>query len=281
MRLQVLLSAMNLKTEAYIDTLNITSDAVVVNQTKAQKEASENTAAQSDGSGEILSIERIRRENINGEKQEVVFIESSERGLSRSRNMAIQNATADICILCDNDVEYVPGYDRLILKAFEKNKDADLIVFFIKRKERSAPIFKTERKMGYLSVLKIFSPEIAFRRESVKDIPFHPLFGAGARYFMGEENLFLYECLKRKKKILYVPVQLAELREEESSWFQGYDKRFFVSRGANYAAMSRRFSTLLILQFAIRKRKLYDRETSFQNALKYMLDGKQEYLRSL
>ena len=278
MRLQVLLSAMNLKNEGYIDTLHITSDAVVVNQTGRPEMEKDKAQGPQDGSGEILSIERIKRENTRGDRQEVVFIESSERGLSRSRNMAIANASADICILCDNDVEYRDGYERIILDAFEKNKNADLIVFFIKRKERNAPIFSGERRMGYLSVLKIFSPEIAFRRESVKDIRFDPLFGAGAKYCMGEENLFLYECLKRGKKILYVPVQIAALREEESSWFTGYDKRFFVSRGANYAAMTKSFANLLILQFAIRKRKLYGGETTFRDALKYMLQGKNEYL---
>ena len=230
MRLQVLLSAMNLKNEGYIDTLNITSDAVVVNQTGSSGPGGGGTKKASGGPGGILSIERIRRENLRGERQEVVFIESSERGLSRSRNMAIANASAEICILCDNDVEYVSGYDRLILNAFEENGDADVIVFFIKRKERSVPVFSDRRRMGYLSVLKIFSPEIAFRRESIRDISFHPLFGAGAKYCMGEENLFLYDCLKKGKKIIYAPVMIAELREEESSWFRGYDKNFFISR---------------------------------------------------
>ncbi len=279
MELQVLLSAMNLKNESYVDSLNITSDAVVVNQLSDQSPYAD-TIRDSEGNVTgILSVERIQRENVNGEPQEVVFIESSERGLSRSRNMAIKAARADICILCDNDVEYVENYDRIILKAFEKYKDADVLVFYIKRKEKPVPNFDHEKRMGYYSVLKIFSPEIAFRRENIEDVPFNTLFGAGAKYPMGEENIFLYDCLRKGKKIYYLPVKIAELREEESTWFKGYDKDFFVARGANYTAMSKPFSLALILQFALRKRSLYKDETSLVNAVKFMFEGRRRYLR--
>jgi glycosyltransferase involved in cell wall biosynthesis len=260
MTLQVLLSAMHLKDESYLDTLHVTSDAVVINQCDrtARKEV---------------------RRDVNGHAQQVLYIESTQRGLSRSRNMAIRNARADICILCDNDVEYVDGYEEMILSAFEENPEADLIVFYIRRKEKPVPNYPAKRWMNYLSVMKIFSPEIAFRRKSIEGISFQESFGAGSgKYLMGEENIFLYDWLRSKKKILYMPLMIAELREEESTWFQGYNRRFFISRGAGYAAMSKLFSFVLIWQFAIRKRSLYRSETGFFKALKYMFEGRREYL---
>jgi len=258
-RLQVLLSAMHLENENYIDSLNIVTDAVVINQCDREEKR--------DG----------KREAINGALQKVTYIETLQRGLSKSRNMAIRNATADICILCDNDVEYQYGYEGMILRAFESQPDADIIVFFIKRKERLSPIFDEVKKMNYLSVLKIFSPEIAFRRKSVLDTPFDEEFGAGAKYKMGEENLFLYDCLKKKKKIVYMPIQIAALREEESTWFSGYDKEFFLCRGANYVAMSRWFSHVLIWQFALRKKSLYGKNAGMFKVIKWMYEGRREY----
>ena len=62
MRLQVLLSAMFLKDEGYIDSLNITSDAVVINQCDS-----------------CLERGSVRR-NINGKDQKVVYVETKERG---------------------------------------------------------------------------------------------------------------------------------------------------------------------------------------------------------
>lgn len=263
MGLQVLLSAMHLADENYIDSLNICSDSVVINQCDREcKKLSSHTC-------------------IDGAQKEVTYIETTERGLSKSRNMAISNATADICILCDNDVEYVKGYEQMILDEFEAREDADIIVFYIKRPERLAPNYDAPRKMDYLSVLKIFSPEIAFRRKSVEDVAFMEMFGAGAKYPMGEENIFLYDCLKKKKKIYYVPVKIAELRQEESTWFFGYGKDFFIARGANYAAMSRLFSHVLIWQFALRKISEYKDKISTIDALKYMYKGRRQFYKEM
>ena len=260
MNLQILLSAMFLKDENYIDTLNIKSDTVIVNQcdTEVQR-VSEHTCS-------------------DGTIVKTTYIETKERGLSKSRNMAIANADHDICILCDNDVEYCDGYEEMILSSFNEHPEADLIVFYIKRPERLQPNYSSEKKMGYLSVLKIFSPEIAFRRSSISDVKFMEQFGAGAKYAMGEENIFLYDCLKKGKTILYVPKQIATLREEESTWFKGYGKDFFVARGANYAAMSGFFSHLLIWQFALLKKSLYRDNMTMGAALGAMYKGRKEYL---
>jgi len=259
MSLQVLLSAMFLDDENYIDSLNICSDTVVINQC------------------DKACDKELSHHCIDDATRTVIYVETKERGLSKSRNMAISKATGDICILCDNDVEYVEGYEKLIEKAYEDHPDADIIVFYIKRPERLKPNYDTSRKMDYFSVLKIFSPEISFRRSSIKDISFNELFGAGAKYKMGEENIFLYDCLRAKLKIYYEPVMIAKLRDVESTWFSGYDRDFFIARGANYAAMSRWFSHVLIWQFAIRKTGLYKDKVNFFEAVKIMYQGRRQY----
>lgn len=261
--MNVLLSAMHLENENYIDTLSVCSNAVIINQCDRESEP-------------VIKSHKC----VDGVTRSVTYIETKERGLSKSRNMAIRNASEDICILCDNDVEYLPDYEDKILHAFEEYKDADLIVFYIKRPERLAPNYPKAKRMGYLSVLKIFSPEIAFRKSSIEGISFNEIFGAGAKYKMGEENIFLYDCLKRHKKIMYVPVHIATLRDEESTWFSGYDRDFFINRGANYGAMSIWFSHVLIWQFALRKKSLYVQNISMLQAVRTMYAGRKEYLRS-
>lgn len=263
MKLEVLLSAMHLQDENYIDSLNICSDCVVINQCDRDDKK---------------DVEHVC---IDGTTHKVRYIESTQRGLSKSRNMAIGSSTADICILCDNDVEYVTGYEQLITEEFAKHPEADVIVFYIKRPEKPVPNFPSERKMNYLSVLKIFSPEIAFRRQNISDISFDELFGAGAKYPIGEENIFLYNCLQKGKTILYVPKQIATLREEESTWFKGYTKDFFITRGANYYAMSPLFSHILIWQFALRKISLYKDNLSPIAALMTMYEGRRRYKKEI
>lgn len=259
MRLQVLLSAMHLKDYSYVRTLNITSDTVVINQ------CNENNVKS------IKDFEKV-----------IKFISTTDRGLSNSRNMAIAHATADICILCDNDVEYVPDYERIVISEFKKYLDYDVIVFFIKRNiPESRPYYSRPKRLGYLSTLKVFSPEIAFRRKSIDDkmIRFKTEFGAGAKYAMGEENIFLYDCLKSDLKVLYVPKQIASLRNEESTWFKGYTEKYFLDKGAIFYEMAKCVSFIMILQFAFRKYRLYRHERSLRDALKFMFQGRRQYKR--
>ena len=256
MKFEVLLSAMYLEDYRYINTLNITTDCVVVNQCDTN------------------DVQIIADEGRN-----ITFICTTERGLSRSRNMAIANATADICIFCDNDVEYLPNYEKLIIEQFEKYSEFDIIVFFVKRHNRLRPNYKRVKRMGYLSTMKVSSYEIAFKRKSIvdRDIKFNPQFGAGAKYSMGEENIFLYECLKKGLKVLYVPIQIANLRYEESTWFSGYTRKYFIDRGAIFYEMTNKFSILMIMQFAVRKYKLYKNEMTMRNAIRFMIQGKKQY----
>lgn len=254
MKLDVLLSAMYLKDYQYIDTLNITGDCVVINQCDNNK----------------------KKEVRNG-NQRILYIETTQRGLSKSRNMAIAHAQNEICILCDNDVEYVGDYETIILNEYRKHPDYDVIIFHVESDLTPVPSFKTERKLGYISSCKALSVGISFQRNYIKDIQFNEHIGAGTKYKMGEENAFLFECLRKGLHIHYIPVKIARLRYEPSTWNQGFDKEYLISRGASFYAMTPKYSWLLILQFAIRKYRLYKCNLSFWEAYRYLLNGRNDY----
>ncbi len=256
----VLLSAMHLTDLSIVDELNIRSDAVIINQ---------------------CDRDDILKTDENGRR--LLLFSTKERGLSRSRNEALRQARSgsfdDICIFCDNDCVYEDSAATLIEEAFERNPLADILVFFIRRPERQAPVQKKEGPLSYVGAMKIFSPEIAFRRSSLlkNGLSMDENFGAGARYMMGEENIFLFEAKKRGMKVMYVPVQIAHLKDNESTWFKGYTDDYFRSRGAGYRAMAGRLSFLLIWQFAVRKHSLYKGDNGFFNAVRMMNAGAREY----
>ncbi|MBO6148614.1 MAG: glycosyltransferase family 2 protein [Lachnospiraceae bacterium] len=268
MSLTVLLSAMGLSGLKILDSLSITGNAIVINQCGRE------------------AYEEIKEEN-----RTIKYICSKDTGLSRSRNLALKEAIRgrsaseiadnELVIFCDNDVRYLPHYEEKVERAFERHPEADMLVFWIKRPERKKPIFKRERAMGYISSMKIFSPEIACRLSAIcrAGLKLDTDFGAGARYSMGEENIFLFDALKRGLRIVYIPLKLAELIDTESTWFKGYNEAFFVNRGAGYYRMTKNFWFLLCLQFALRKRRLYKGEISICRALKAMAGGKHAYCR--
>ena len=69
------------KDKEIIKRSNIQSNCVIINQCNEDKK-------------EELKIENNKT---------CLWINSKERGLSRSRNMAIQNSDTDVCLIADND----------------------------------------------------------------------------------------------------------------------------------------------------------------------------------
>lgn len=242
-----------------IKKMNITTEAVIIDQ---------------------CGINNFSSFEMNGIK--VKYIQSDEVGLSRSRNKALMHAgDKGICLIADDDLIYVDNYEELVKDAFDKNPEYDIIAFQVEGINR---FFKSyhgkSRKLNYITSLKVSSVEIAFRIDKIKQkgIKFNELFGSGSIYRMGEENIFLYDCLRNGLKIKYIPVKLADLFIGDSTWFDGFNYKYFFDKGAVFTAMSRKWSLLLIFQFAFRHYKRYRREMSWFDSIQAMLKGRSDYI---
>lgn len=245
---------MHLEDYTYINSLNITSDCVVINQCDKKME-----------------------KHIIDNGRDIYYIETRERGLSKSRNMAMRYAKDDIWILCDNDVEYLPNYEQLILEQYERHPEYDGIVFHVESPINPVPCFSKNKKLNYFSCGRVISYEISFRRECVKGIRFNEYIGAGTHFKMGEENAFLYECLRKGLNIHYIPIKIAKLRYEPTTWNTGFDREYMIGRGASFEAMTSKWSGILILQYALRKYNLYKRNMKLIEAIDWMLEGRKLY----
>lgn len=206
------------------------------------------------------------------------MISSKERGLSRSRNVALENATGDICVIADDDITYEDRYQEIIQEAYQKHPSMDIIVFALPSQniERSKEYPSTEKRIGYLRSMRVYSYEITFRRSSIAraSVSFNELFGAGSgKYSCGEENIFLFNCLRKGIKILYVPKQIGVVSHSTSTWFKGYDSKFFFDKGAMFYAMSKSMAFPFVIQYLLRKRKLYKGNLGFHEAIKNMMKG--------
>lgn len=258
MKLEVLVSTMNQSDYKIISKMNIQSDVVIINQGATNS-----------------------KEVIYNEKQHITWINSTDRGLSKSRNLALENSKADICILADDDLIYKTGYEQTIIEYFEQYPDIDIFAFCVSGIEGKFKNYSDkEMKINFIKSMKVSSVEIAFRSKSIKanGISFNELFGSGAKFYMGEENIFLSECLRKGLKIKFIPAYIADLHLGNSTWFKGYDESYFISKGAAFSAMSPKYSYILFHQFLLRKYKLYSKEISFLTALKAMNRGRKEYI---
>ena len=191
---QVLLSCMHQKDISIVERSNLQeAPTLVVNQ---------------------CDIKEERHKQFN---KNLHWIDTPSRGLSVSRNIAIKNATADICVIADDDEIFEKDLVQRISYAYEKYLQADIILFNIK----NFPIKfgNVARSIKKWEILKANSIRITFRRKNIikKNILFDFLLGSGTNNGAGEENKFLLDCWKNGLEIYFVPITIATLSERNSS----------------------------------------------------------------
>jgi glycosyltransferase involved in cell wall biosynthesis len=204
------------------------------------------------------------------------------RGLSRSRNKALLNSDTDICVLADDDMDYVAEYESIIANGYKKYPDADIIAFFVDSDdERQLKKKLKEGRLNLFKTMKIASWNITFRRINIIEsgIKFDENFGTGTNNYMGEENILLFDCYKKGLKIYYIPTKIATIRNSESTWFNGYDKKYFSVKGRVFFRMSSMLWPILVIQFALRKKKLYKKQLSTSHVLRLMFLGAYDEMR--
>lgn len=260
----VLVSTMNKRKNELrelVENMNIKSNAIIVNQIPEKK---------------ILFTNEVC-----GNKR---FISVKDRGLSKSRNLALQLCSFDICALADDDMYYTNNYEKIILDAYSTYPDADIIAFVVDHENYKKK--KKKLKEGSLSLLKtmkIQSVQITFKKSSIanKNIVFDNDFGAGSIYPWGEENIFLFDCKKRGLNIYYVSTKIATLIDTNvSSWSRNNTIEHYNKQGAIYYRMSKFLYPLLIIQFVLRKKSIYSKDLKWYDVLIAMFCGAKKYKKS-
>lgn len=143
-----------------------------------------------------------------------------ESGLSKSRNKAIKEATADICLISDDDLSYKKDIEEIILLAFSKNPNADIITFQVETPdgEKYKNYYNYPYQHNFKTIMKVSSVEVAFKRQSIinNDIFFDELFGLGSAFPTSEEAIFLSDALKKGLTILSLPEVIVTHPKESS-----------------------------------------------------------------
>lgn len=187
LNLEILISTMNRKELSFLDYMFPKLDTslyslLIINQTNLE-------------------------EDLKSSNPKIRVINSREFGLSKSRNLAIENAKGDILLIADDDIEYLPGFEKAILKAYEDYPEASLISFqFLDEHMKLGKLYP--KKEGYLTSAKrpLSSVEISFRREAVMkfDIRMNTFFGLGSIFPSGEEQLFKNDFIKNNLKVAFL-----------------------------------------------------------------------------
>lgn len=255
MNFQILMSTMNQSGFNLINKCNIRSNTIIINQTDR--------------------LEYLEKE-INGKKMELHSF--PELGIGRSRNNALLKSVADICLLADDDIEYIDNYEEIILKEFELNPKADVIVFNLNVIKKNG-VLKGKNKNKQLNKFTFMpygGPQIAFKRNKIleKNVWFTLLFGGGAKYGSGEDSLFLKQAIDSGLNVYSSNKLIGLVDSRESSWFTGFNDKYLYDRGALFKALFPMTWPVMGLQFIIRHRKKF---LKVNKPYKIFLRGAKEY----
>lgn len=137
-------------------------------------------------------------------RADVTYLPQAGRGLSRSRNAAIEAATADHLFVLDDDVAIDP--DAMLRIAGRAASDGtDVAAYYHRLTDGTSTLPSSSAdpqaaepiRVGRLGVGSITSIDLSFRREAIvrSGVRFDTDFGLGATYPSCEEAVFLGDCL--------------------------------------------------------------------------------------
>lgn len=202
----------------------------------------------------ILIVNQTEPDKIlDSDTDNIRVINSFERGLSKSRNLAFKNSIGEVALIADDDIIYFPGFDKIIVGAFDKYPNATLITFQMSapNNKRQKKYINTERQITtLLGQPKPTSFEMAVRPRLLveNNLYMNEFFGLGAEFPAREETLFMVEILKKNGVVHHIPKLIVEHLDESTGAKQGNKKFIRALSGMKYLEYGE-WSRLWLLKF--------------------------------
>lgn len=210
------------------------------------------------------------------------MITTNTRGVGINRNLGLMYAEGDICLFADDDVIYDDDMEARVLAEFDTHPDADIIVFHLDTdSERKQTRYRNTQKCGKFLRQPWGAVRIAFQLEKVRkaNLWFTTLFGGGCMFPSGEDSMWLTEA-RRKGLTFYVSREtIGKVSFEKSTWFTGYDEKYYFGQGAYYQAVRPKTFALWVLYSIIRTYNYG--ELSVKEKIKWIRHGAEGYRKMI
>jgi glycosyltransferase involved in cell wall biosynthesis len=209
-------------------------------------------------------------------------INSYEKGLSKSRNLALENAKGKILLIADDDEVFLENFDSKMVEAYNKYPNSASITFEIEKehgfKYRKYPVKETFLS-NYLALFNCLSIEISLNKAVFNklNISFDENFGLGSTFNMGEEAIFLVDIYNKKQQILFYPEVIAIHPSISTNDKLNFKERYYI-QGAFLARLFKfgfYFQMATKLFFDLKQKKINFRQLPL--AIIKAFEGKNKY----
>ena len=254
-RVQVMVACMWQIDDSLYREMNLQTDAVLANQCDRYE----------------------YQEFIEMDGNKVQLISSFDRGVGKNRNKALSFASGEYLLCSDQDMVYTDGYANIVENAFKQCPKADIIVFRLEYLNRFTPSKKEAtgfRRVHLWNCMRYGTARVAMRKNALDKacLCFSTLYGGGAKFSSGEDSLFIREALRKGLKMYSCPIVIAQVKQEESSWFKGFNEKFFIDKGVLIANAFPYMKHILLYYFAYGLRKV-SKDYGFRKICRLMRHG--------
>ena len=134
-----------------------------------------------------------------------------------------------------------------------------MIIFDLTYPEGGRKPIRRIRRLGILGCMRFGAARVGARLASLREkhITFSTDFGGGTKYGSGEDSLFFRDCLREGLRIYAYPAVIGHLRPEPSSWFTGYNEKYFFDKGVLWSQLFPHGGWAYGLAHCLKQRKRY------------------------
>ena len=239
--------------------LNIKSDAIFANQ---------------NSQNEVVNLK------IDGNNIKVVC--SDTIGVSKNRNILLDQVTTDDIYFCiDDDCVLVDNYEFIISNFFKVYNPEYVLFNGLVPYEGNRKIHnrKSKRIKSFFDVSYGGGPGLAFKGSCIEKYKFRYLEKVGyPNYiFAGEDTLMLRKIAK-SKAVFYrssdVLFSVEIDKEDNSTYFNGFNEQFFVSKGAIFRLLFPHFYWFITIYYCFSlsrktKKKYFEIRKFFKKGFRY------------
>ena len=146
-------------------------------------------------------------------------IELDSTGVTKSRNAVIDKTKTEYLAFADDDIEVIPNGLRQVIEYLDHNQDVSVVLARVNSGDKPRKNYpEGETKLSKLNSAKAATPEMVIRVKDVKEagVYFDERFGAVAKNFLGDEYIFLADCLSAGLKAVSLPIPIAKHGELSS-----------------------------------------------------------------
>lgn len=179
----------------------------------------------------IIVNQTTKGKELTSNKPNIKVVNSYQRGLPLSRNLAIKHATAEVCLIADDDIVYLPKLKTIIERAYATYKNADMISF--QAVDERGGLFDnyTKDSIHNAKTLKRnCSITLSFNRKSfvAQKVYFNKFFGLGSVFKGEDEYVFLMNAFNKGLKMYHCPENIVMHIGVSSGKLMGSDDAFYA-----------------------------------------------------